>query len=235
MQLAQIGSAGDDVVVRDRKDRRRDRSADAEPAHVSGMICIRPMAPLGDMARTSPKLSALHHGAYPRRRNAEPLRGLGDEGGEWIVRRSDDHDRLARSQARRALCCSRAPPQSQDRGRATRGGGACIRSATCARRTRTWPGRRKGVVRVACARPAIALRSSGTISPPRGSREDRPGRRSWWPAAGRNTGRRGSPRTASSSGRLRRRRMTRQPCQTGSGRPQLIAIERIAHGDRRRR
>ena len=34
-------------------------------------------------------------------------------------------------------------------------------------------------LRGACARPAIVLRSSGTINPPRGSREDQPGRRSW--------------------------------------------------------
>ena len=40
------------------KDRHRDRSGTRRRAHVSGMICIRPMAPLGEIARTSPKLSA---------------------------------------------------------------------------------------------------------------------------------------------------------------------------------
>jgi len=50
------------------------RSAD----QVSGMICIRPIAPLGEMARASPALSAamtacIHAAGTPKRRAASAM------------------------------------------------------------------------------------------------------------------------------------------------------------------
>jgi opine dehydrogenase len=46
--------------------------------HAAGMICIRPMAPLGDRARTSPKLSTctttrIHDAGMPKRRKASAM------------------------------------------------------------------------------------------------------------------------------------------------------------------
>jgi hypothetical protein len=52
------------------------------------MTCIRPIASLGNRARTSPKLSTCMT-ARIRRRNAKPLRRFGDDGGDWIGRRGD--------------------------------------------------------------------------------------------------------------------------------------------------
>ena len=56
----------------DQKGQRRDRSERRKLAHVSGMICIRPIAPLGDTARTSPPLSTcitarIHDAGMPDR------------------------------------------------------------------------------------------------------------------------------------------------------------------------
>ena len=70
-------------------DRRRGRSGNAEQPTTSGMICIRPMAPLGDRARTSPKLSTcmtarIHDAGMPNRCDASATMAA-----DWIGRRGD--------------------------------------------------------------------------------------------------------------------------------------------------
>jgi hypothetical protein len=62
VHLAQIGRAREDVVAR--VVGIGAEMATRKPAQVSGMICIRPIAPLGEIARGSPRLSRAC--AYPR-------------------------------------------------------------------------------------------------------------------------------------------------------------------------
>lgn len=59
----------------DHRDHCRGRTADVALPHVSGMICISPMAPFGDLARTSPALSTpmtvrIQRSGTPKRREA---------------------------------------------------------------------------------------------------------------------------------------------------------------------
>jgi hypothetical protein len=87
-QLAEIGSTRQDVVVRiiwigaeviaGTQSSPRFRH-DLHQAH----------GPLGRQRSHIAEALDLHDGAYPRRRNAEPLRRFGDDGGDWIGRRGD--------------------------------------------------------------------------------------------------------------------------------------------------
>ena len=83
VQLSQIGRASDDVVVRI-IGICAEAVADRSSAQVSGMICIRPMAPLGDRARSIATTFRPHDGANPGRRDCEPLRCF-----RYEVRRCD--------------------------------------------------------------------------------------------------------------------------------------------------
>src|SRR5882724_12772400 len=49
------------------------------------MICISPIAPFGDLARTSPAAFNVYDCAYPAHRDAEATRGFLDEIRKWIA------------------------------------------------------------------------------------------------------------------------------------------------------
>ena len=75
----------------DRRDRCRALYRMRRSAHVSGMICISPMAPLGDLARTSPGAFDVYDGAYPcsgtaKRREASSMKSANGS----LVRNSPD-------------------------------------------------------------------------------------------------------------------------------------------------
>ena len=84
----------------------------------------------------------LHDGAYPRRRNAEPLRRFGDDGGDWIGRRGDavllGGDRFGMSNADDN---QQDPTRRCPKGRSASGAGA-VASLWCEQRA-TGPGRRR--------------------------------------------------------------------------------------------
>ena len=128
-QLAQIGGAGEDVVVRiiwvgaeavaGTQSSLRFRH-DLHQAHCS----------LGRQSTHVAEALDLHHGAYPLRGNAEPLRGFGDEGGEWMGRRGD----VVRLRGDRFGVSNAAAEQQTPPRRRPKGGSASERAAADARR-----------------------------------------------------------------------------------------------------
>ena len=87
-QLAEIGSTGQYVVVRVIW-----IGAEAVAGTQSGPRLRHDLHQAhGSLGRQSPHVAEafdLHDGAYPRRRNAKPLRPFGDHGADWIVRRGN--------------------------------------------------------------------------------------------------------------------------------------------------
>ena len=182
------------------------------------MICIRPMAPLGDRARSITKTFRPHDGANPGRRNCEPLRCLGHEASrmrsaatatpwdslDWFGVRDTDaaeqHDRGRTAQ-------TKSPDNLQP---------ACPSANGGRRYGRNGEGRSRVLVR---RRVALCLKDLDMVSGPLWSRADRRGRRWSTLEAGRNSARRASSRTASSSGRPRGPRRAGSPASQAEIRP----------------